>query len=103
MNRITLTHPPLTISSKLTIHIPHTKQAFTTRLIKIMRYCQSSVGAQDRNEFLQTLDESEKVLFRIGQESAWAARRWMSRSSSEGKIRTAGVLQRSFSTKGCLM
>lgn len=75
--------------------------AFTTRLIKIMRYCQSSV-ATDRNEFLQTLDESEKELFHIGQESALATRRWLSRASGEGKIRTAGVLQRSFSTRGSL-
>ncbi|CAO3597330.1 unnamed protein product [Absidia cylindrospora] len=51
------------------------ERAFKTRLRGIMDYSQSGTNGME-GDFLQKLDETEKGLFKTGQESATQLRHW---------------------------
>ncbi|KAI8393938.1 uncharacterized protein BYT42DRAFT_552775 [Radiomyces spectabilis] len=55
------------------------EKAFKTRIKEIMDYSQTGTASLG-HEFLQKLDETEKELFKAGQESAHHLRLWRNRS-----------------------
>ncbi|CEG68356.1 DNA replication protein [Rhizopus azygosporus] len=60
--------------------LPHIiDKAFKQRLKSIMNYSQSS-GSTIGIEFIQRLDETEKDLYRLGQQSASDFRKWLDRA-----------------------
>ncbi|KAI9357408.1 hypothetical protein BD770DRAFT_388660 [Pilaira anomala] len=68
------------------------KEAFKERLKDIMNYSQT-LGASSGQEFLQKLDETEKEIYRAGQESALHFRQWRDRSIHQ--IKTVDINSRS--------
>ncbi|CAO3643384.1 unnamed protein product [Mucor hiemalis] len=70
------------------------KEAFKERLRDIMNYSQT-LGASTGQEFLHKLDETEKEIYKAGQESALHFRQWRDRSIHQ--IKTADINSRSHS------
>lgn len=68
------------------------KEAFKERLRDIMNYSQT-LGASTGQEFLHKLDETEKEIYKAGQESALHFRQWRDRSIHQ--IKTADINARS--------
>ncbi|KND02791.1 uncharacterized protein SPPG_01872 [Spizellomyces punctatus DAOM BR117] len=66
--------------------------AFIARLPLIMDYTQTSRLRTDRSEFIYSLDETEKELYKTGHESVTAMAQWDQRKAV--RIHTAEVLRR---------
>ncbi|KAI8065342.1 uncharacterized protein B0P05DRAFT_213927 [Gilbertella persicaria] len=66
------------------------EKAFRSRLREIMDYSQTT-GSATGQIFLQKLDETEKELFKAGQESAANFRRWRDRAIHHIKVADLGV------------
>ncbi|KAI8832970.1 hypothetical protein BJ741DRAFT_613353 [Chytriomyces cf. hyalinus JEL632] len=70
--------------------------AFSQRIAEIMQYSQSG---RSYSKFISTLDDTEKQIFKTGQESFSKIQRWANGHCSGDKIQTAQVLQRALIKK----
>ncbi|TPX34696.1 hypothetical protein SmJEL517_g02783 [Synchytrium microbalum] len=59
-----------------------------------MDYTQTSRLRTEKSDFTQSLDETEKELYRVGVESTGAMTRWIKSRASSARIMTADVLTR---------
>ncbi|KAI9012745.1 hypothetical protein BC832DRAFT_589730 [Gaertneriomyces semiglobifer] len=66
--------------------------ALKARLPLIMDYTQTSKLRTDRSDFIMTLDETEKDIYKLGHESASQMTQWHQRKGT--RIKTADVLMR---------
>ncbi|KAI8884893.1 GINS complex, Psf3 component [Backusella circina FSU 941] len=62
------------------------EKAFKDRMLNIMNFAQTSGHVIVGNEFIQKLDETEKELYKLGQESFTKIRQW--RKNKQRRIRT---------------
>ncbi|TPX42841.1 hypothetical protein SeMB42_g04967 [Synchytrium endobioticum] len=69
-------------------------ETFTHRVQLIMNYTQATILRTDRSDFIQSLDETEKDLYRVGVESTGVMIRWIRSRASSARIMTADVLTR---------
>ncbi|KAI8853047.1 hypothetical protein BC829DRAFT_383628 [Chytridium lagenaria] len=69
--------------------------AYSTRLVTVMEHAQSQVSlGSSKEDFMRTLDESEKKVFKLANVTVIAMREWFAQRF-DSKLKTAEVLRRS--------